>query len=190
MQMPRIVVSEFVSLDGVMEDPGGSEGSKHAGWTFKFPDPEGGRYKLDETLGADSLLLGRVTYEGFAEAWPGRTDDAGFADKMNSMPKYVVSTTLENPEWNNSTVIAFDQIEALKEQQGGDMLVAGSAKLARSLHDAGLIDEYRLMVFPIVLGSGLRLFGEHDDATTLKLVDSKALASGTVILTYHAAGEA
>jgi dihydrofolate reductase len=185
--MRRIVVTEFVSLDGVMEDPGGAEGYKHGGWTFKFQDPEGMKYKLDETMDHDALLLGRVTYAGFAEAWPGRTDGAGFADKMNSMPKYVVSNTLEHAEWNNSEVISFDQIPGLKQQDGGDFLVAGSATLVKALHAAGLVDEYRLMVFPIVLGGGKRLFGEHDEAAALKLVDSHPLASGTVILTYHPA---
>jgi dihydrofolate reductase len=188
--MRRIVVSEFVSLDGVFEDPGGAEGYKHGGWTFKFQDPQGGKYKLDEVMDHEALLLGRVTYAGFAQAWPGRTDEAGFADKMNSMPKYVVSSTLEHPEWSNSTVIEFDQIPALKEQDGGDMIVAGSAELVRALHAARLIDEYRLMVFPIVLGSGKRLFGEHDAPIALRLVDSQPLASGVVILTYHPAADA
>jgi dihydrofolate reductase len=183
--MRRIVVTEFVSADGVIEDPGGAEGYKHGGWTFKFQDPEGMRYKLDETMEHDALLLGRVTYEGFAAAWPGRTDEVGFADKMNSMPKYVVSTTLEKADWNNSTVVPFEEVAGLKRQDGGDILVAGSATLVGALHEAGLVDEYRLMVFPIVLGSGKHLFGQHDDATELTLADSKVLGSGTVILTYH-----
>jgi dihydrofolate reductase len=189
--MRRIVVTEFVSLDGVMEDPGGAEGFKHGGWTFKFQDPEGAKYKLEETMGHDALLLGRVTYEGFAAAWPGRTDEAGFADKMNSMPKYVVSTTLgDDLAWNNSTLIRGDvpgEIGKLKDQPGGDILVAGSGTLVQTLAEHDLVDEYRLMVFPIVLGSGKRLFGERDDASTLKLTDSKVLGSGTVILTYKRA---
>jgi dihydrofolate reductase len=188
--MRRIVVTEFVSADGVMEDPGGAEGYRHGGWTFKFSDDEGMKYKLDETLGHDALLLGRVTYEGFARAWPGMTDDVGFADKMNSMPKYVVSSTLSEATWNNSTILRGDlaqEVSAIKEQDGGDILVAGSASLVRGLTDLGLVDEYRLMVFPIVLGSGKRLFDGVIDATTLRLVDAKPLQSGTVILTYQRA---
>jgi dihydrofolate reductase len=186
--MRRIVVTEFVSADGVMEDPGGAEGFRHGGWTFKFNDPEGMKYKLDETLGHDALLLGRVTYEGFAKAWPDITDDVGFADKMNSMPKYVVSKTLTQADWNNSTVLSGDlaaEVTALKEQDGGDILVAGSATLVRGLTDLGLVDEYRLMVFPIVLGEGKRLFDGVRDAEALTLADARPLTSGTVILTYH-----
>ncbi|MFL5864312.1 MAG: dihydrofolate reductase family protein [Solirubrobacteraceae bacterium] len=186
--MRRIVVTEFVSADGVMEDPGGAEGFRHGGWTFKFNDDEGMRYKLDETLGHDAMLLGRVTYEGFAKAWPGVTDDLGFAEKMNAMPKYVVSKTLTRADWNNSTVLSGDlgeEVAALKEQDGGDILVAGSASLVRGLTDLGMVDEYRLMVFPILLGGGKRLFDGLDDAATLALVEAKPLKSGTVILTYH-----
>src|SRR4051794_4163508 len=126
--MRRIVVTEFISLDGVIEDPGGSEGSRHGGWTFEFQDPEGFAYKLEETLGHDALLLGRVTYEGFAAAWPGRTDEQGFAAKMNSMPKYVVSATLSQDDlaWENSTLVGLDDIAELKHGTGGDILVAGS----------------------------------------------------------------
>jgi dihydrofolate reductase len=188
--MRRIVVTEFVSVDCVMEDPGGAEGYRHGGWTFKFNDGEGMKYKLDETLGHDALLLGRVTYEGFARAWPGTTDDVGFAAKMNAMPKYVVSRTLTEATWNNSTILRGDlaqEVTALKEAAGGDILVAGSATLVRGLTDLGLVDEYRLMVFPIVLGTGKRLFDDVNDASTLRLVDAKPLESGTVILTYHAA---
>jgi dihydrofolate reductase len=129
----RVVVSEFVSLDGIIEDPGGSEGSERGGWAFQFErGPEGDKFKLDEVMNSDALLLGRVTYEGFAQAWPSRTDEVGFADKMNTMPKYVVSTTLENPEWNNSHVITgnvADEVSKLKEQPGGDILVNGSGQL-------------------------------------------------------------
>ena len=188
--MRRIVVTEFVSVDGVMEDPGGAEGFRHGGWTFAFNDDEGMKYKLDETLGHDALLLGRVTYEGFAKAWPGMTDDVGFADKMNGMPKYVVSRTLDEATWNNSTILRGDlaeEVTALKEQDGGDILVAGSATLVRGLTDLGLVDEYRLMMFPIALGGGKRLFDGVGDAATLALVDSKPLQSGTVILTYRRA---
>jgi dihydrofolate reductase len=188
--MRRIVVTEFISLDGVIEDPGGSEGTRHGGWTFKFNDPDGMKYKLDETMDHEAMLLGRVTYEGFAEAWPGRTDEAGFADKMNSMPKYVVSKTLTQADWNNSTILSGDlaqEVTALKEQEGGDILIAGSASLVRGLTDLGLVDEYRLMTFPIVLGEGKRLFEGVSDATTLHLVDVKPLTTGTMILTYHRA---
>ncbi|MGI8505331.1 MAG: dihydrofolate reductase family protein [Solirubrobacteraceae bacterium] len=186
--MRRIVVTEFVSLDGVMEDPGGSEGTEHGGWTFKFEDPEGMSYKLDEVMDHEAMLLGRVTYEGFAAAWPGIKDQVGFADKMNAMPKYVVSRTLERADWNNSSVLSGDvaeEVTALRQQEGGDILVAGSASLVRELIAHDLVDEYRLMVFPIVLGSGKRLFADAAGAPVLKLVDLKRLESGTVILTYH-----
>lgn len=188
--MRRIVVTEFISLDGVVEDPGGAEGFRHGGWSFNFNDPDGMRYKLDETMDHEAMLLGRVTYEGFAAAWPGRTDDVGFADKMNSMPKYVVSKTLTQADWNNSTILSGDlaqEVSALKEQDGGDILVAGSTSLVRGLTELGLVDEYRLMTFPIVLGEGKRLFDGLTDAITLNLVDVKPLQTGTVILTYHRA---
>ena len=186
--MRRIVVTEFVSLDGVMEDPGGAEGTQHGGWTFRFDDPEGMKYKLDEVMEHDAMLLGRVTYEGFAAAWPGMTDDVGFADKMNAMPKYVVSRTLQSAGWSNSTVLSGDvaeEVAALKQQEGGDILVAGSASLVSELVAHDLVDEYRLMVFPIILGSGKRLFAGAAGTPVLKLIDVKRLGSGTVILTYR-----
>ena len=187
--MGKIVVTEFVSLDGVMEDPGGAEGFKHGGWTFEFDSgDEGNQFKLDETLEADALLLGRVTYEGFAAAWPSMEDPVGFADKMNSMPKYVVSSTLESPAWNNSTVLEGDVGEAvgkLKQEIDGVILVGGSAQLAQSLIELDLVDELRLMVFPVVLGSGKRLFGEASDKRTLRLADSKTVGDGIVILTLE-----
>lgn len=188
--MRKIVVTEFVSLDGVMEDPGGSEGTEFGGWTFKFNDPAGMKYKLDEVLEHEALLLGRITYEGFADAWPGRTDEIGFADKMNSMPKYVVSRTLERADWNNSTILSGNiasEVQALKQQDGGDILMAGSASVVRELTSHGLVDEFRLMVFPIVLGQGKRLFADVSGTPVLKLADSTVLDSGTLILTYHAA---
>jgi dihydrofolate reductase len=188
--MSRIVVTEFMSLDGVIEDPGGAEGFAHGGWSFKFRDPEGMQYKLRETLDHEALLLGRVTYEGFAAAWPSMTDEVGFAEKMNGMPKFVVSSTLEDLEWNNSTLIKGDlaeEVAKLKQRPGGDILVAGSATLVRGLMAEGLVDEYRLMVFPIVLGSGKRLFGKTQDTATLKLVEARTLDTGTLILTYHPA---
>jgi dihydrofolate reductase len=184
--MGKIVVTEFVSLDGVMEDPGGAEGFKHGGWTFEFDQgDEGNQFKLDETLEAEALLLGRVTYEGFAAAWPSMEDPVGFADKMNSMPKYVVSSTLENPEWNNSTVVSIDAVAGLKDDIDGVILVGGSAQLAQSLLELDLVDELRLMVFPVVLGSGKRLFGEASDKLPLRLADSRTVGDGIVILTLE-----
>jgi dihydrofolate reductase len=185
--MGRIVVTEFVSLDGVMEDPGGSEDFKHSGWSFEIPrGDEGDKFKLDETMSAEALLLGRVTYEGFAEAWPPRSGE--FADKFNNMPKYVVSSTLEHPDWNNSTVLDGDLEEAvskLKEEHDGDVVVHGSAQLAQELLERDLVDELRLMVFPVVLGSGKRLFGETSDKKPLRLADSKTVGEGVAILVYQ-----
>jgi dihydrofolate reductase len=186
--MGKLVVTEFISLDGVIEDPGGAEDYKHGGWSFKFErGDDGDKFKLDETMNSAATLLGRVTYEGFAEAWPSREGE--FADKFNSMPKYVVSTTLSDPEWNNSTVISgnvTEEVAKLKDEIDGDIVIAGSAQLIQALmEEDGLIDEYRLMVFPVVLGSGKRLFGESADLTTLKLADSKPVGpDGVVILTY------
>jgi dihydrofolate reductase len=190
--MGRIVVTEFVSLDGVMEDPGGAEGFKYGGWSFEFSrGEEGDKFKLDEALEADALLLGRVTYEGFAEAWPSRTGE--FADKFNNMPKYVVSTTLKDPEWNNSTVLQGDVGEAvsnLRQEADGDIVVHGSARLVQTLLDEDLVDELRLMVFPVVLGAGKRLFGEASDKKPMRLVDSKTVGDGVGILIYEPAGAA
>jgi len=185
--MGRIVVTEFVSLDGVMEDPGGAEGYKYGGWTFEFArGEEGDNFKLDETRATEALLLGRKTYEGFAAAWPSREGE--FADLFNSMPKYVVSSTLENPEWNNTTVLrSVDDIPELKEATDGDLVVHGSAQLAQALIDRDLVDELRLMVFPVVLGSGKPLFGATTEKKTYKLVDSKAVGDGVAILTYERA---
>jgi dihydrofolate reductase len=187
----RIVVTEFVSLDGVMEAPGGGEDFKHAGWTFEVNrGDEGDKFKLDETLSSAALLLGRVTYEGFAAAWPSRTDEVGFADKFNSMPKYVVSSTLEDPEWNNSTVLKGDvaeEVAKLRDEQDGDIVVHGSARLVQTLVEHDLVDELRLMVFPVVLGSGKRLFGETGDKKSLRLVDSKIVGDGVAILVFQPA---
>ena len=188
--MRKLIVSEFVSADGVMEAPGGEEGYKHTGWVFDFgQDPGQVRYKLDETLEAEALLLGRVTYEGFAAAWPERSGE--FADKMNSMPKYVVSSTLDNLEWENSTLLEGDPAESvarLKEGDGGDILVAGSRTLVHTLYEHDLVDEYRLMVFPVILGSGRRLFPDDAaDKSVLKLVDSQVFDSGVAVHTYHPA---
>jgi dihydrofolate reductase len=186
--MGRVVVSEFVSVDGVVEDPGGAEGFDRGGWAFQFDrGSDGDKFKLDEVMEAEALLLGRVTYQGFAQAWPSRTDEVGFADKMNSMPKYVVSSSLDQPNWNNSTVIKGDlaqEINNLKQQVSGDLLVNGSAQLVAGLVENDLVDEYRLMVFPVVLGSGKRLFPETSSASPLRLVDSKP-AGECLILIYH-----
>ena len=182
--MGKLVVSEFVTLDGVMEDPGGAEGFEHGGWAFRFErGAEGDRFKLDELLAADALLLGRRTYEGFAEAWPSRSDEAGFADKMNSMPKFVVSTTLERADWSNSTLIREDvaaEVAKLKQRPGGDVLVAGSGTLVQTLMRHDLVDEYRLMVFPVVLGSGRRLFEDGGEPRSLEVVETRP--SGSVVL--------
>jgi dihydrofolate reductase len=192
--MSKVVVTEFVSLDGVMEDPGGAEGYKHGGWTFKFDRAaEGDKFKLDELQAADAMLLGRVTYQGFAAAWPTVKDDAGFAEKMNSMRKYVVSSTLSDADatWDNTVVIRGDvvaEVAKLKNQPGGDLLVEGSALLARTLIEAGLVDEYRLMVFPIILGSGKRLFPDSmPDACRLTLTSSATTAGGVQMLTFEPA---
>jgi dihydrofolate reductase len=186
----KLVVSEFVTVDGVIEDPGGSEGFQHGGWAFKFArGEEGDKFKLDETLNADAMLLGRVTYEGFAAAWPDRDDEAGFAEKMNSMPKRVVSSTLKELTWNNSALVEgdlTDSVTKLKNEFDGGILVAGSATLVQALVENDLVDELRLMVFPIVLGSGKRLFGELDGTKSFQLVESRPVGDeGVVILTYQ-----
>ncbi len=190
--MGRIVVTEFVSLDGVMQDPGGSEDFEHAGWTFRFNrGPEGDRFKLEELDTAEAQLLGRVTYQAFAQAWPNMEDSVGFAERMNAMPKYVVSTTMQDEDatWNNSTVIRGDvirEVTDLKKRLQGDLLVAGSARLVQSLLEHGLVDEVRLMIFPIVLGCGKRLFGEVSEPPTMVLDNVKTVGEGIVILTYRA----
>jgi dihydrofolate reductase len=185
----RIVVTEFVSLDGVIEAPGGGENYKHAGWTFEIDrGEEGDKFKFDELMEADAQLLGRVTYDGFAAAWPTFTDNVGFADKMNAMPKYVVSSTLQSADWNNTTILSGDvveEIKKLKDDVDGVILVAGSAQLVQTLIEHDLMDELRLMVFPVVLGSGKRLFGDTTDKKPLKLADSKSVGDGIAILTYR-----
>jgi dihydrofolate reductase len=189
-QVGRIVVTEFVSLDGVMEDPGGAETFRHGGWSFEFNrGDEGDKFKLDEALSAEALLLGRRTYEGFAGAWPSREGE--FADKFNTMPKYVVSSTLKDPEWNNSTVLSGDvaeEVAKLRDELDGDIVVHGSAQLVQALVEQDLVDELRLMVFPVVLGTGKRIFGDTSDKKTLRLVDSKVVGDGVAILTYAPAG--
>jgi dihydrofolate reductase len=173
----RIVVTEFVTLDGVMEDPGGSEATPFGGWAFKFERGDAGnRFKLEELQEADAQLLGRKTYEGFAQAWPGREDEAGFADKMNSMRKYVVSSTLRDPEWNNSQVIGLDDVASLE----GTILVAGSHQLVQALFERKLVDEVRLVLYPTVLGAGKKLFEVPADFT---LVDAES-SEQVVLLRY------
>ena len=191
--MRKVVVSEFVSLDGVMEDPR---------WTFRFMSEERETFKFNELSVSDALLLGRVTYEGFAAAWPSmmeqyegprRAELQEYTDMMNGYPKYVVSTTLEEPlEWNNSTLIkgnVAEEVLRLKQQPGKDILVFGSGRLVNALMQHDLIDEYRLMVFPIVLGSGQRLFEEGSDSKVLRLVETETLGSGVVVLSYSPALE-
>jgi dihydrofolate reductase len=181
-------VSQFITVDGVVEDPGGSENFDRGGWAFKFDrGDDGNKFKVDEVMSSDALLLGRRTYEGFADAWPSRSGE--FADKFNSMPKYVVSGTLEDPEWNNTTVIEGDlgsAVQKLKDEFQGDILVNGSVQLVNALIDQGLVDELRLMVFPTVLGAGKRLFGERGQPADLRLTDSKP-AKDTFILIYEPA---
>jgi dihydrofolate reductase len=185
--MARIVVTEFLSLDGVMEDPGGSESYKHGGWTFEISTgDEGMQFKVDETMGSDAMLLGRTTYEGFAEAWPER--DGEFADRFNSMPKYVVSSTLRDPEWTNTTVLGGDldaAVKRVRDENDGDVVVHGSATLVQGLLAGDHVDEMRLMVFPVVLGSGKRLFGESSDKKPLRLASTKVVGDGVAILTYE-----
>jgi dihydrofolate reductase len=188
--MGKIVVTEFVSMDGIIEDPGGSEEYEHSGWSFRIDRGEDGdKFKLDEAMASDALLLGRVTYQGFADAWPSREGE--FADKFNNMPKFVVSTTLDKPEWNNSTVISGDvpvQVGKLKEQFANDVVVHGSGQLVNTLKEQDLVDEYRLMVFPVVLGKGKRLFSDGGDLTPLQLSEAKQVGpEGVIILTYQRA---
>ena len=182
--MGRIVVTEFVSLDGVIEAPGGGEDYRHAGWTFEIDrGAEGDKFKLDELIEAEAQLLGRVTYEGFAAAWPTMEDEAGFAEKMNAMPKYVVSSTLGEPEWENSTVLRGDvaeEVAKLKDEVEGVILIAGSAQLVQALVGHDLVDELRLMVFPVMLGTGKRLFEDGADLRSFELVETSQ--SGAVAL--------
>jgi dihydrofolate reductase len=192
--MRRVIVSEFVSLDGVIEDPGGSGESDRGGWSFQVDrGAEGDQFKFDELAAADALLLGRITYEGFAAAWPQMEEQTGeYCAWMNGSPKYVASRTLQEPlEWKNSTLIEGDVAEGvgkLKQQDGKDILVFGSGELARTLMENDLVDEYRLMVFPIVVGKGKRLFGDVGETRAMRLVDTKQVGpDGVLILTYEPA---
>jgi dihydrofolate reductase len=190
-EMGKLVVTEFVSLDGVFEDPGGAEDYEHGGWTFEYDrGDEGNKFKLDELMEAEVQLLGRVTYEGFAAAWPSREGE--FADKLNNDPKYVVSTTIKDPPWQNTTVISGDvaqQVAKLKQATDGDILVSGSGRLVATLLGADLIDELRLMVFPTVLGRGKRLFPQGIDRLKLELAEARTVGpDGVQIQVYRRAG--
>jgi dihydrofolate reductase len=189
--MGKLVVTEFVSVDGVFEDPGGSEDYEHGGWTFEYDrGDDGNKFKLDELMNADVQLLGRVTYQGFADAWPSR--EGPFAEKLNNDPKYVVSNTLDNPEWQNTTVISGDVVEGLsklKDETDGVILVAGSGTLVSTLLEADLVDELRLMVFPTILGRGRRLFPEGIDRRKLKLSESRTVGpDGVQVQVYERVG--
>jgi dihydrofolate reductase len=186
--MARIVVTEFVSIDGVMEAPGGEPGYLHGGWAMPFMGADEASFKLGEVRDAQAHVLGRVTYESFAGAWPTRTGE--FADKINAMPKYVVSSTLRNPTWNNTHVLRGDvaeEVGRLKQRESGVLLVAGSRMLVHALLEHGLVDEIRLMVFPVVLGSGRRIFPETPRKTVLRLTDVHRFNSGVLVQTYVAA---
>jgi dihydrofolate reductase len=189
----RVVVSEFVTLDGVFEDPGGVEGFAHGGWAFEYErGPEADRFKLDEILEADALLLGRTTYEAFAEAWASRTDDAGFADKMNAISKYVASTTLTRADWNNSTILSSDvigDVRQLIDHGGGALLVVGSGSIVRQLVSHDLVDEIRLMVFPTVLGTGATLFGGIEHPCGFSIRDLRRFGE-TALVTLERSGPA
>jgi dihydrofolate reductase len=185
--MGRIIITEFVSLDGIAEDPGGAEGFERGGWAFEISrGDEGDTFKLDETAASDALLLGRLTYDGFAKAWPSR--DGPFADKFNNMPKYVVSSTLRQASWKNSTIIDGDldeAVAALRRQYHGDIVVHGSLQLARALMERDLADELRLMVYPVLLGKGKTLFNTGGSKKRMHLVESRTVGDGVAILVYR-----
>ena len=190
--MGKLVVSEFISLDGVIEDPGGAEGTAFGGWTFRFPADDGQKFKFEELMASDVQLFGRVTYEEFAAAWPAMEETTGeFGAKMNAMPKVVVSTTLADPAWKNTTVDRGDDllglVADLKQRYDGDILVAGSATLVAGLREHDLVDEYRLMVHPVLIGQGKRLFGDGSAMTDLVLTDSRNVGPDVLLLTYRPA---
>jgi dihydrofolate reductase len=183
VRMANIVITEFLTLDGVMEEPS---------WTVPYWNDEIAKFKLDELFASGAHLLGRVTYQGFAAAWPARTDEQGFADKMNNLPKYVVSPTLKKAEWNNSTIISknvVEEIAKLKKFAGQNILVAGSATLAQTLMLNDLVDEYHFLVYPVILGKGKRIFQEGLGNTALKLIESKPFSSGVTLLRYQPDGK-
>jgi dihydrofolate reductase len=185
--MGTIVVSDNVSLDGVVQDPAGDEGFRVGGWVGLIKDrPELAKLALDEAMGTEALLLGRRSYEWFAARWPSRSGQ--LADRLNSLPKYVVSSTLANPEWNNSTVIEGDVLDAvsrLKRELQGEIVVPASFQLVRTLMEHDLVDELRLKIFPVVLGAGERLFGETTDKKAMRLVDTRTVEGDVVFLTYE-----
>jgi dihydrofolate reductase len=185
--MGKIVVSDNVSLDGVVQDPAGDEGFRVGGWVGLIKDrPELGKLALDEALGAEALMLGRRSYEWFAARWPSRSGE--LADRLNSLPKYVVSSTLEHPDWNNSTVLKGDvvnEVLELKRDLDGEIVVPASFQLVRTLMEHDLVDELRLKIFPVVLGAGERLFGETSDKKPMRLVDTQTVGDGIAILTYE-----
>lgn len=186
--MRKLIASEFITLDGIMEEPGGGDKTEFGGWSFQFWNEEAEKYKYDELFSCDALLLGRVTYDGFAAAWPAMTDETGFADRMNSLPKYVVSTTLEEAQWNNSILIkenVIEEVKKLKQQSGQNIVIHGSGDLISTLMKHNLIDEYHLMVHPIIVGGGKRLFKKGMDQKSLKLIDTKSFKTGVVVLVYQ-----
>ncbi len=189
--MRNVVAVEYLTLDGVMQDPGGSGELEHGGWHNPYWNDELAQIQQEQLFASDALLLGRVTYEGFAAAWPSMRDEEGFADRMNSLPKFVASRTLEEPlGWSNSSLLEGDvpeEVAKLKEPEGGDILVYGSGALVNALLPHKLIDRYRLMVFPVVVGSGKRLFQDEVDKTDLKLTDAKTTSAGVAVLTYETA---
>jgi dihydrofolate reductase len=190
--MGKIVVSDNVSLDGVIQDPAGDEGFRRGGWVGLIKDrPELSKLASDEALGAEALLLGRRSYEWFAARWPSRSGE--LADRLNSMPKYVVSSTLEDPDWNNSTVLkgdAVDEVSKLKQELGGEIVVAASFRLVHTLMEHDLVDELRLKIFPVVLGAGERLFGETSDKKPMRLVNTRTVEGGVIFLIYEVVREA
>ena len=187
--MGKIVISENVSLDGVVQDPTGEEGFRHGGWFVQVGDKdreEWAQVALDEALGAEALLLGRRSYEFFAGRWPSRSGE--LADRLNSLPKYVVSSTLVDPDWNNSTVLkgeVANEVSKLKQELDGEIVVVASRKLVRTLLEHELVDELRLMVYPVVLGAGERLFGETSDKKPVRLVDTRTVGDALAYLTYE-----
>jgi dihydrofolate reductase len=191
--MRNVVAAEYITIDGVMQDPGGVGEIEHGGWSSEYFSDEVAKYQSDQLLASDALLLGRVTFEGFAAAWPSMEEVEGeFAVRMNALPKFVASRTLNEPLAWNGTLLKGDlpeEIAKLKEKPGEDLLIYGSGELVNELHPHGLIDEYKLMVFPVTLGGGKRLFREGTDMTALTLTDAQKTSSGVALLTYRQAGE-
>jgi dihydrofolate reductase len=186
----KIIVTEFITLDGVVEAPGGNETPHpHGGWQFKYPSPEGGKYKVDELSSVDALLLGRVTYDNFAAFWPSQTD-AGFGVPINRLPKYVVSRSLQKADWNNCHILrdVAKDVAALKKSDGGNILVYGSATLVKALLHHDLVDELRLMLYPVVVGGGLRIFEDNRELKKFALKHSRAIDNGVLILEYQPVG--